>query len=643
METLVRAYSVLTVTKAADTAEGRIIEGVATTPSTDRVGDIVEPMGGVFTLPLPLLLGHDSSQPIGHVLAAKVSKDGITIKAQIATSDEPGKLKDRLDEAWQSVKIGLIRGLSIGFKPIEVSDIKGSWGQRFIKWAWLELSAVVIPANADATILAVKAASGVPSESKPAGVTASPQRRSAKPMTPTERRVAFEQKRQSTFEKMEAIQAEAEKRGESKNEQERDEFESLQKDLATIDREIADATVMEKMSLTKAKPVPSAETQPTGLTVKDDAVINVGDAKLPPGIGFARSVMVELQARMDHRDVMQVAKMRYPDHTALHKFIEHKAAVPAATSTQTVWAGPLVYADNLASEFIEFLRPMTIIGRIPNLTRVPFNVRVPSQTSGGNAYWVAEGAGKPLTSVAFSSVLLNHDKVATIAVLTKEVVRLSTPSAEMMVRNALSAAVTERIDRDFIDPAHAAGTGTPASITNGLTALSSAGTSSDNVITDVSKILKAYIENNMTVSGLVLIMPAALAMVVGLLRNSLGQRVFPNIDMNGGTLEGIPVITSQYAANSSGGGNLVIAVHAPSILLADDGNVTVDASDQVSLQMSDAPTINSVTATGASLVSMWQTNSLAVRAEREITWKKGRSEAVVYMDDVNWGSVGSPA
>src|SRR4029077_85997 len=114
-------------------------------------------------------------------------------------------------------------------------------------------------------------------------------------------------------------------------------------------------------------------------------------------------------------------------------------------------------------------------------------------------------------------------------------------------------------------------------------------------------------------------------------------------NMTGGTLEGIPVITTQYAANSSGGGNLVIAVHAPSILLADDGNVTVDASDQVSLEMKDVPTINSVTGTGASLVSMWQTNSLAVRAEREITWLKGRSEAVVYMDDVNWGSVGSPA
>ena len=119
--------------------------------------------------------------------------------------------------------------------------------------------------------------------------------------------------------------------------------------------------------------------------------------------------------------------------------------------------------------------------------------------------------------------------------------------------------------------------------------------------------------------------------------------LFRSISATGGTLEGFPVITSQHAANESGGGNLVIAVRAADIFLADDGVVSIDASEQASVQMSDAPTINSTTGAGASLVSLWQTNSVGIRAEREITWTKARSTAVVYMDDVNWGSVGSPA
>jgi hypothetical protein len=113
--------------------------------------------------------------------------------------------------------------------------------------------------------------------------------------------------------------------------------------------------------------------------------------------------------------------------------------------------------------------------------------------------------------------------------------------------------------------------------------------------------------------------------------------------MRGGTLMGIPVIASQYAQDASGGaGNLVVLVNASDIFLADDGAVTVDVSTEASLQMSNSPTGNSATATAVSLVSMFQTNSIALRAERFINWKRRRTSSVAFIDDVNWGSVGSP-
>lgn len=149
-----RAYSIITI-KSVDEDE-RKITGIATTPTPDRMQDIVEPEGAQFSLPIPLLWQHDSSQPIGHVTAAKVGKDGITVTAKLVKMTEPGRLKDRLDEAWLSLKSGLVRGLSIGFRGIETQDIKGTWGIRFVKWDWLELSAVTIPANADASILSIK-------------------------------------------------------------------------------------------------------------------------------------------------------------------------------------------------------------------------------------------------------------------------------------------------------------------------------------------------------------------------------------------------------------------------------------------------------------------------------------------------------
>lgn len=151
-----RAYSLFTVKSVNE--EQRIIDGIATTPSTDRMGDVVDSEGAQFNLPLPLLWMHNSREPVGQVTAAKVSKAGISITAQLAKIAEPGTLKDRLDEAWQSLKIGLVRGLSIGFKPIESAQIGDTWAEHFLKWDWLELSCVTIPANADASILSVKSA-----------------------------------------------------------------------------------------------------------------------------------------------------------------------------------------------------------------------------------------------------------------------------------------------------------------------------------------------------------------------------------------------------------------------------------------------------------------------------------------------------
>jgi HK97 family phage prohead protease len=150
-----RAYSMLDV-KSINDGE-RVIEGIASTPTPDRMGDIVEPLGAKFALPMPLLLYHDSSLPVGEVFFAKPTKSGIPFKARVASVDEEGTVKDRLDEAWQSVKAKLIRGVSIGFRPLEYSFLDGG-GIRFSEWEWMELSLVAIPANADASINSIKSA-----------------------------------------------------------------------------------------------------------------------------------------------------------------------------------------------------------------------------------------------------------------------------------------------------------------------------------------------------------------------------------------------------------------------------------------------------------------------------------------------------
>lgn len=151
-----RAYSTLVIKALSDEGGKRTFKGVASTPTTDRAGDIVEPKGAQFKLPIPFLWQHDSNDPIGWITAARVTEKGIEVEGEVADVEEQGPLKDRLSTAWQMLKAKLVRGLSVGLKPLEAARIEGTYGMRYTKWLWFELSAVTVPANADASITTIK-------------------------------------------------------------------------------------------------------------------------------------------------------------------------------------------------------------------------------------------------------------------------------------------------------------------------------------------------------------------------------------------------------------------------------------------------------------------------------------------------------
>ena len=129
----------------------RIFKGIASTPSQDRSKDVMVPNGAKFTLPMPLLLHHNHTMPVGLVTKAEVTSAGIEVEIYLPEVNEEGVLKSRVDEAFQSLKLGLIKGLSVGFLPNfdKAEMIKGG-GVQFNDWDWYELSLVTIPCNPEA-------------------------------------------------------------------------------------------------------------------------------------------------------------------------------------------------------------------------------------------------------------------------------------------------------------------------------------------------------------------------------------------------------------------------------------------------------------------------------------------------------------
>ena len=630
MET--RAYSTFQI-KSVD-AERRVIEGIASTPSPDRGGDVMEPSGAQFSLPMPFLWKH--KDPIGEVFEATVRKDGIHIKARISTlaDNAPVSLKDRLEEAWHSIKSKppLARGLSIGWNPIQSELIKGTQFVRHIKWIWAETSAVVVPMNVECSISNVKsfdtghAAPGSSSAvgSRPAGASASAIREAHKgaPVMQnySEQLSDAQTELQTKSAAMEALMNRSDAEGGfADDSDDAKELNTLTSHVKTLTQKVERLSTLEAAMGQKAQPLQFSPRQT--VTTPRIEVKN-----LPPGTRFARYAMAIAAGKGSLSDTLAYAKRWDGQTPEVTQYI--KAVTGISTSTSPGWGSELVFQDNLASEFVELMRPMTVLGKLTGIRKVPFNVRIPVQSSGSTVNWVGEVGVKPVTELDFTTVTLGYDKIAGIVVMSEELIRLSTPSAEETVRRDLTDEIAQFIDEQFLSPSVAAGANNPASITNGVTSPAATGSDITAVFTDLNNALATFDNANLGTESVHIVLPPHLARGISTMRNALGMAEFDQMSPTGGTLMGYPVIVSGNVPVGH-----VILIKANEILLADDGRVTLDASNQATIDMAGGATPN---------FNLWQRNCVGIRAERWITWAKKRSTAVAVIDTANYGPGGSP-
>ncbi len=283
-----RAYAVLSI-KSLD-GDQRIISGLASTPTPDRRGDILEPLGATFRNPLPLLLHHDRERPVGRVTLTATAS-GIAFEATLPEVTTPGLVRDRVNEAWDSIKAGLITGVSIGFRPL-ADGIKAlkSGGFHLLRTEICELSLVTVPANVDTTIQTIKsfdaphlAASGRHS----LGVTGTTQRSAMTPTTTADHIQNLENKRAATTARMvEIMEAGAADGATLDGTEEAKEHDELSAQVKSIDADLARWREHERLMITKAAPAPGT---PTLITTPSGRVHRVSvRPNVPVGTSFIR-------------------------------------------------------------------------------------------------------------------------------------------------------------------------------------------------------------------------------------------------------------------------------------------------------------------------------------------------------------------
>lgn len=259
------------------------------------------------------------------------------------------------------------------------------------------------------------------------------------------------------------------------------------------------------------------------------------------------------------------------------------------------------------------------------------------QGTGGTAKWTKEGAAKPLTKWSYTTTKLEPYKVTAIAAATEEMLSRSSVAIDTLIRDELARAVNARIDSTFASDDAAVSNESPAGILNGTSELSGlVGGDVAGIRCDIAKFLNAVLADNNTLDGAFWIMPESVAVNLSLIANEVGAAAFPGIGPNGGTFAGLPVFTSGYVPVESAGA-VVALVKGDELFLGDEGGIHVSASDQASLVMDDSPSSDSTTPTAASVVSMWQTDSVAFRVERFMSWAKRRTGSVAW-GHVDWSA-----
>lgn len=633
-----RAYALLEVRSADD--DKRIIEGIANTADIDSYNTILEPEGAQFRLPVPVLYQHNSREPIGHVVDATVTKNAIRVKIKVAA---PG-IAEYIDKAWALIKNGLVRGLSVGFDPIEEVFDKSFGGFRYPKWKLLELSTVTIAANEAASMSSVRSADeavlallgnrerqsvvrlnhnspGVPGHSE-----------KGKAMTIKEHIAALETKRTGNDEKMNAIMEKAATEGRTRDAAEQEEFDGLMAEQRSLDSDIKAFQEREKSLAARAVPVAVAAAPVAGADAEQQGReqrtgrIQVNDPKREKGIGLARVAMATVCSKWNPYQAMQIARQKWPDMPEVESYI--RTVVEAGDTVTSGWASQLLpAASSLGSEFLDLLRDQVLIGRIPGLKKVPFNVSVPLQSGGGTYGYVGEGAAKPVTSATFGNATLRFEKAAGIMVITEELARFSDPSAELLVRNEMIEGLTRFFDGIFVSTTAAVTNVQPAGILNGISGTAAGATTAVRFRYDMNVIIQAMITNKRDPAKLVILMSSGTAMSLASMINSLANPEFPTINAKGGSYLGIPIVVSQAL------GTNIILIDPGDILIAEDPNVRIDVSREATIEMDTAPAVgeSSPITTVSTIKSFFQNNLVGIRAEQYRTWKVARSTAVQYI------------
>ena len=269
--------------------------------------------------------------------------------------------------------------------------------------------------------------------------------------------------------------------------------------------------------------------------------------------------------------------------------------------------------------FAESVRMSSVL-RLP-LYKVAFGVRFLLFSPTTRARWAREGRAIPMDKPDLAGSSLMPCRIGVISLATREAIASTAlePALEAELRTAVADAIDEAFFSDY-----AGDTDTPAGIFAASPATEIASTG--NIADDLQAAFASYTGDPRRAA---LVMSPAVAV-------HLGATVPAAIDLGpaGGTLAGMQVVTSNASVLSGDSNGPSIVLLDPGFIAAAIDQVMLDATDRATLEADNAPTGSSAVPTPTQQVSLFQTNTVGIKATALANWQLMRPGSIVRITNI---------
>jgi HK97 family phage prohead protease/HK97 family phage major capsid protein len=625
-------------------AESDGLDFVLSDATVDRYGEVVEPDGWDlrnFKKNPIALFGHNSNFPVGKWSDLRVEDGRLKGRLNLAKRGT----SYRLDELIGLIEQGILRAVSVGFRPLkaEPMDPERPYGpQKYLKQELLETSVVSVPANPAALALAksmkisnetmtlafgeqaeVRRDMSAPGEH--ADSTNEQERARAGLRSPSKGTTMTKTISQRVQDAKDSLVAKQKSRDTLVNadDLDHDAIDAINDEIETLEKDIA---VLERTEKTVSKAAaPNINRQPLGNKSEKLSGLDL----------MVRRAVVHGIAAFTGADVQKTLDERYPGHDEqTHLAVVAKAAAPLATTGTSGFVSQLV--QSTWAGFLDALRGESVYPELRDRgTGVSFDAAgtayLPQRTgSGANGSFFAEGSPMRVGRITVAAPTFTSRKMGVIIPFSREAAKRATPQLEGVLRKAIVEDTAATLDGIMLD-ATAEDTVRPAGLLYGVPAVASGYGGGDYtaVKEDFKALLTPFIEAN-AASGITVIMNPKQGLNISLMDGPEN-----NVDWFRKLSERVTIVESTHATAGR-----LIAIRNTDFATALGDMPEFEISNQATIHMEDTTPAEIVSATGPTTAnpvrSFWQTDSSGLRMVMDVSWKMARSGMVQWIDGTSY-------